>query len=156
MMAERPEIEARAERCLRRGELGEALRLYRALIEQFPEDEVLQRKFAQLQDSVDPKELMSAKLPASERLEAPASTPEQEGERLFAIGDYTGAMAAYRRALAQRPGSELIQERLIEIYRLAQQAGHLPSLGKTLPREREPLLRALLERIASRKRATLG
>ena len=149
-------MEARAERCLRRGELAEALRLYHALLDQFPGDEALERKLAQLQDSVDPSELMSAKLPAVERVETPASTPEQEGERLFAIGDYTSAMAAYRRALAQRPGSELIQERLIEIYRLAQQAGHLPALGDSLPQEREPLLRVLLERITSRKRATLG
>ena len=36
---ERAEIESRADRCLRRGELGEALAMFQTLTAAFPEDE---------------------------------------------------------------------------------------------------------------------
>jgi tetratricopeptide (TPR) repeat protein len=156
MTVERAELMARAERCLRRGELAEALGLYRALVERFPEDQALARKLSELQASVDPRELMSAKLPSAERDAAPTLTAEQEGERLFGLGDYAGAAAAYRRALRERPDSELLKERLFELYRLARQIAPTPDLPPTSESQgREPLLRQLLERIAARKRAAL-
>jgi tetratricopeptide (TPR) repeat protein len=156
MAAQREEMEARADRCLRRGELTEALRLYQELVRLHPTDPGLTQKLAQLQESVDPRELTSAKLPAAEdngRL--PPSTPEQEGERLFTLGDYAGAAAAYRRALRDKPDSVLIRERLVELYQLARTAPSHSPTDCPLPDQPEPLLRALLDRIAARKRVRL-
>jgi hypothetical protein len=80
------------------------------------------------------------------------SSPVAEGERLFALGDYAGAAAAYRRALHERPNSELIRERLEEIFRLARALpAHSPT-DRKLPRQPEPLLNALLDRLAARRR----
>jgi tetratricopeptide (TPR) repeat protein len=155
----RAEVEAKAERYLRRGEMSEALALYQTLLEQHPEDEALQRKVAHIQETLQPHELQAARAPTRpEPTESHLhpSGPEQEGERLFALGDYVGAAAAYRRALNERPGSELIQERLLELYRLAKAAPRHSPTDSALPRDREGLLRALLDRISARRRLLLG
>ncbi|NMO23203.1 tetratricopeptide repeat protein, partial [Pyxidicoccus fallax] len=80
------------------------------------------------------------------------SSPAQEGERLFALGDYAGAAAAYRRALQERPDSELLKERLIELYRLAREMPLHSPTDKALPKETAPRLQALLDRVAARRR----
>ena len=152
-------MEAKAERCLRRGEMPEALALYQSLLEQNPGDAALERKVALIQENLQPHELQALRAPApqdaGEQHLRPMG-PEQEGERLFALGDYVGAAAAYRRALNERPDSELILERLEELYRLARASPrHSPTDG-ALPRDREGLLRALLDRISARKRLVLG
>ncbi|MBN1208053.1 MAG: tetratricopeptide repeat protein [Myxococcaceae bacterium] len=151
----RAEMQARAERALRRGELAEAVGLYETLAQAFPEDPALAQKLALLRESLQPMELHSAKArpPArEERLPQGPSSPVQEGERLFALGDYAGAAAAYRRALQERPDNELIKERLVELYRLATIApAHSPT-DKALPKEPEHRLQALLDRLAARRR----
>jgi tetratricopeptide (TPR) repeat protein len=150
----RAEMQARAERALRRGELAEAVGLYETLARAFPSDEALAQKLALLRESLQPMELQSPKArPArEERLPQGPSSPVQEGERLFALGDYAGAAAAYRRALQERPDSELIKERLVELYRLATIApAHSPT-DRALPKEPEHRLQALLDRLAARRR----
>ncbi|WP_343213342.1 hypothetical protein [Archangium violaceum] len=88
-----------------------------------------------------------------ERVPLGPSSPVAEGERLFALGDYVAAAAAYRRALQERPDSELIRERLEELYRLARTLPVRPSpTDRKLPRQVEPLLLALLDRVAARRR----
>jgi hypothetical protein len=142
---ERTEVESRADRSLRRGDLSEALVLYRALSAAFPLDETLSRRLEQLDESLQPAELFNPKSRAASEPGGPGqSGPEQEGERLFALGDYMGAMSAYRRALEEKPGSDLIRERLVEIYGLARSAEPPADIGA--------LLVALLDRIASRRR----
>lgn len=148
-------MEARAERCLRRGEMSEALSLYRQLVAELPGDAALKAKLAHLEESVDPRELHSGALPPTEAKHAPATTPEQEGERLFALGDFAGAAAAYRRALNEKPDSELIKERLIELFRLAQTAPRHSPTDSALPEDPESKLRALLDRISARKKIVL-
>ncbi len=157
--AERTELETRADRCVRRGELAEALALYRSLCAAFPNEGSLQRRLRNLQESLQPAELASAKANlASEPVANAASSgsdkvgPEQEGEQLFALGDYSGAMAAYRRALKEKPESELILERLEELFQLARSAPGHPPTGSPLPRSPEKLLSTLLDRIAARRR----
>lgn len=147
-------MQVRAERALRRGELAEAVGLYSTLVQQFPQDEALAQKLALLRESLQPMELHSPKAaaPKEERLPLGPSSPIQEGERLFALGDYAGAAAAYRRALQERPDNELIKERLIELYRLAQAAPVHSPTDRALPKEPEPLLHALLDRLAARRR----
>jgi tetratricopeptide (TPR) repeat protein len=153
--AARADMEARADRALRRGELAEALHLYESLVRAFPDDPALSLKLANLRDSLQPAELQA--LQASRPAEAPTlsqgpSSPAQEGERLFALGDYAGAAAAYRRAVQERPDSELLKERLIELYRLAREMPLHSPTDKALPREAEPRLQALLDRVAARRR----
>jgi len=149
----RAEMQARAERALRRGELADAVGLYEALAQAFPADEALAQKLALLRESLQPMELQKARPPPREELlPLGPSSPVQEGERLFALGDYAGAAAAYRRALQERPGNELLQERLLELYRLATASpAHSPT-DRALPKEREHRLHALLDRLAARRR----
>lgn len=148
--AERFEIEARADRCLRRGELAEALSLYERISSHFPDDASLQRKLAQVRDSLQPTELTHAK--ANLREPPPADSPlEAQAERRVATGDLAGAIALYRRALQAKPDNELIQERLAELFRLAQQAPQ--SSAPKPPEDPAGLLRDLLQRLSSRRRA---
>ncbi|MFY1827919.1 hypothetical protein ACN47A_18510 [Myxococcus fulvus] len=153
--AARVEMEARADRALRRGELVEALDLYEALILAFPGDGLLADKLANLRESLQPLELQ--KLEASRPPEEPElplgpSSPAQEGERLFALGDYVGAAAAYRRAVQERPDNELFKERLLEVYRMAKEMPLQSPTDKALPKAPQPRLQALLDRVASRRR----
>jgi tetratricopeptide (TPR) repeat protein len=152
----RADMVAQAERALRRGELDEALRLHEALCRAFPEDASLALKLAHLRETVDPEELrLSRALQASAQprsIPQGPSSPVTEGERLFALGDYAGAAAAYRRALQARPDSELIRERLEELYELARALPVHSPTDRSLPRQAEPLLHALLDRLAARRR----
>jgi tetratricopeptide (TPR) repeat protein len=152
----RAEMVAHAERALRRGELSEALSLYETLCQAFPEDQALALKLSNLRETLQPQELQALRaLQASARPEAipqGPSSPAAEGERLFALGDYAGAAAAYRRALQERPDNELIRERLEELYRLARALPVHSPTDRKLPRQAEPLLNALLDRLAARRR----
>lgn len=151
---DRAELEARAERALRRGEMSEALALYEELAAEFPDEGRFNDRIAHLRAALQPAELAQggAPPPPSGVTELRPSTPEQEGERLFVIGDYAGAAAAYRRAVEERPDSELLRERLEELYRLARMAPRHSPTDSALPTDRQALLRALLDRISSRRR----
>lgn len=153
---ERAQLEASADRARRRGEMAEAVRLYRALQQAFPRDAALGEKLARLEENLQPMELTSAKAPRPEDARPAGGplplTPEQEGERLFQLGDFAGAAIAYRRALALKPDSPLVQERLMELVALAQSAPRHSPTDHALPDRPEPLLQALLDRIAARKR----
>ena len=152
---ERAELEARADRFTRRGELGQALALLEAIARAFPRDEALRAHIADLAGSLQPTELHNPKANLAEPRPTASrpSTPEQEGERLFAIGDYAGAAAAYRRALRDKPDSALVRERLEELYHLARAAPRHSPTDTVLPADPENLLSALLDRIAARRRA---
>lgn len=162
--------EAQADRFVRRGELLQALTLYRQLVAAQPERQDLQQRMRQLAESMDPAELRAAAPPPQELAGGPGATPEEEGERLFQQGDFAGAAAAYRRALEAKPASELIQQRLLELIQLAQaERGRAPTARAALasaptpgPAQRSPgpprrpegtdqWLRGLLERISERK-----
>lgn len=152
----RAEMVAHAERALRRGELSEALSLYEALCQTFPGDESLSLRLANVREMLQPQELQTLRaLQASAQPEAipqGPSSPVAEGERLFVLGDYAGAAAAYRRAFQERPENELIRERLVELYRLARALPVHSPTDRKLPRQAEPLLNALLDRLAARRR----
>jgi tetratricopeptide (TPR) repeat protein len=154
--------ETQAERCVRRGDLLQALTLYRQLATAQPSRQDLLLRMRQLAESMDPAELRAAGAavappppPAS-----PSTTPEEEGERLFQLGDLAGAAAAYRRALEAKPASTLIHERLVELFQLAQaqSARAAPARAKIEPPtpgpppDVEALLRDLLARIVERRR----
>ncbi len=143
---ERDEIESRGDRALRRGELAEAVTLFESLAAAFPDDGGLRRKLARVRESLQPAELHSAKATFQDSGSGPPQEDslEAEGERLLSIGDHPGAIAAYRRALEQKPDSELIRDRLGELFRQVQ--GSAPRSDPTA------LLRGLLERVTSRRK----
>ena len=152
----RAEMVAHAERALRRGELTEALSLFEKLCRTFPQDPALALKLTTVREMLQPEEIQALRSSATplprERIAQGPSSPVAEGERLFALGDYVGAAAAYRRALQERPDSELIRERLVELFQLAQTLPSQSPTDRKLPQQVEPLLLALLDRVASRRR----
>ena len=150
--------EAKAERFLKRGEILRALAVLRGIVAAHPERTDLAERVQLISENLHPSELAHASLPQEPTDQGPASSPEEEGERLFATGDYAGAAAAYRRALERKPNSELIKERLVELFQLVQ-----AQYGKTQARPTQPVppvaslspeqkLKALLDRISSRRR----
>ena len=151
---ERTEAEAKADRLVRRGDLSTAMSLYRAIAVAYPVDQVIAEKLARIEDSLQPMELTHAKARSVGDGPFAASTPTERAEALAARGDFAGAIGAYRQLLAERPDSELIRERLGELFTLAQ-AMAKPSGPKAAAPKRvstTSLLSGLLERIASRKR----
>lgn len=140
-------METRAERSLRRGELSEAFRLFRQLANAFPQDQALAQRIRDLEESLQPSELLSPRANfRAEGSDAPQS-PMDQAEALAAKGDFAGAIALYRTLLAQRPDSELIRERLAELFGLVQ-----AQAPRRSPFQRESLLADLLSRIAARRR----
>ena len=161
---QRAETEAKADRFLRRGELADAAVLYEQILSAFPGDPAVESKLENLRDSLNPSELHAAKqrqaAPQKAKAQPKALTPEQEGEEFFAQGDYVNAAAAYRRALKEKPDNELLKERLVEIFSLAQaqNPGARPSkpalrVAPPPPQDPEDVLKSLLGRIAERKRS---
>jgi tetratricopeptide (TPR) repeat protein len=149
----RVEMVSHAERALRRGELSEAVGLYERLCRAFPQDPGLALKLANLREMLQPEELQAIQASLRhEPMPLGPSSPVTEGERLFTLGDYVGAAAAYRRALQERPDSELIRERLVELFGLAQTLPSHSPTDRKLPQQVEPFLLALLDRVASRRR----
>ena len=147
---EREALEAKAERSLRRGELSEAFGIYKQLTTAFPADAALQRRVAELKESLQPAELMNPK--SNFRSESTAGTPASpfDAAEVFASkGDYPAAIAIYRKLMAERPDSELIRERLTELFQLAQ-AGQAPPAPVKKPLD--AVLADLLSRISDRKR----
>lgn len=146
---ERTTLEARAERCVRRGELSEAFRLFRELAAAFPDDQALAQHITEVEGSLQAGELMSARANfKAEPTGAPVSATEH-AEQLAAAGDYAGAIAGYRKLLTERPDNELVKERVDELYALARAAAPRPSAPT---RHREAVLGELLSRIDARRR----
>ena len=144
---ERKETEQRADRALRRGELTEAHELLQALARAFPDDAGLRAKLGNLKESLQPAELSGARTarPAKEA----STSPVDEAELLASRGDFAGAIAIYRKVIAERPDSELVKERLAELFALAQaRATHRTAPAK----DKALILSELLSRIDSRRR----
>lgn len=144
---QRQTLEAQAERHLRRGELSEAFEQFREVARAFPDDEHLRARITQLQENLQPAELMN---PRSNFHSEPAQgdTPADRAEAMAARGDYGGAIGLYRKVLAERPDSQLVRERIEELFRLVQaQAPRRPT-----PQAREHFLQELLQRITARRR----
>jgi tetratricopeptide (TPR) repeat protein len=117
---ERTEAESQADRALRRGELSTALSLYQAIATAFPTDEAVQVKLKRIRENLQPMELTSAKARPPIEQAKPPTNSIQSAEALAARGDYAQAIALYRKALEKRPDSDLIRERLAELFQIAQ------------------------------------
>ena len=149
---EREAIEAKAERALRRGELSEAFGLYKQLTAAFPSDQSLARRVVELQENLQPAELMNPKSNfRSESTAGAPSSPVDAAEVCASKGDYRGAISIYRTLLAERPDSELLRERMAELFELAQ-AGQAPPKQVAQTKPLDAVLADLLSRISDRKR----
>jgi tetratricopeptide (TPR) repeat protein len=147
---ERRTLEATADRHLRRGELRDALALFRQLAQAFPDDAALARRLAQVEENLQPAELTHAR--AAFRPEVGTQSPTHEAEALAARGDFAAAITIYRKLLEQNPAAELVRERLAELFQLAQARTPARPSAPSAPRNPQRELERLLERIASRRR----
>ena len=143
---ERAALEAKVDRHLRRGEMGDAFACLAQLAEAFPDELELQDRLAQLEESLDPAEKRRVAMLRPEPTGSNKS-PMHRAEALAAQGKYVEAIEIYRALLASRPDWELVKERLAELFQLAQVASPArPAVN------REGVLEHLLDRISSRKR----
>lgn len=143
---ERQTLEHRAERALKRGELRDALAMFRALADAFPEDPAVRARLGQLEGSVEPLELMGARGGFRSEPSNFFASPQHEAEAHAARGDFRRAIDIYRSLIKATPSAELFRERLTELEQHAQARAPVPTATKT------QLLEHLLERIASRRR----
>ncbi len=145
-----------AERAVRRGDLKEALALFRQLLAQAPDSSALRARIAAVESLVQPKELSAGRPalppPGSLNFERPP-TLEQVAEALFDRGDLAGAAATYERILKARPEHQLAHERLLELRAAAATLPERRPPSQALPRDKVRLLEELLARVASRRRA---
>jgi tetratricopeptide (TPR) repeat protein len=174
------ELEQRAERAVRRGELLVALEHFDAYLAQQPDDERIRQRMESVRALLQPSELVSRRRPEPEEAdpEHGSLSDAELGEMHASSGRFNDAAEAYERAVAANPKNELLAERLHELRALAKpthkadlgQAERLeaaatgPSraLGRSakavgasfapLPKERETFLRKLLERVRAGRR----
>lgn len=116
-----PELEQRAERAVRRGELLVALELFEAVLAQHPEDERVRQRMEAVRALLQPSELVHRRRPEPEANapQAAEASDAEQGELHAASGRFLEAAEAYRRALASNPDNQLFRERFEELSRLA-------------------------------------
>jgi tetratricopeptide (TPR) repeat protein len=117
------ELEARAERAVRRGELLHALELYESLLAERPEDDRVRSRMESVRALLQPSEMVSRRRTEPEEVEpaeglAPLSDAEQ-GEMHASSGRFEEAVRCYDRALQKAPRNELLRERFEELRKLS-------------------------------------
>jgi tetratricopeptide (TPR) repeat protein len=119
------ELEQRAERAVRRGELLVALEHFDAYLAQQPDDERVRIRMESVRALLQPSELVNRRRTEPEEPEPGSGTLSEAelGEMHASSGRFTEAADAYQRAFAANPKSELLKERLEELRALAQPAG---------------------------------
>jgi len=123
-MPESPaELEQRAERAVRRGELLSALQLFEELIALQPDDDRVRQRMESVRALLQPAELSDRRRPEPEEPEPrPAAgtlTDAEQGELHAGAGRFVEALRWYQRAAAAAPDNELLRERLEELRELA-------------------------------------
>jgi tetratricopeptide (TPR) repeat protein len=118
------ELEQRAERAVRRGELLAALQLFEELIVRQPHDDRVRQRMESVRALLQPAELSDRRRSEPEEAEPrpPAAgtlTDAEQGELHAGAGRFVEALRCYERALAQSPDNELLRERLDELRELA-------------------------------------
>src|SRR3954462_6883264 len=116
------ELEQRAERAVRRGELLLALELFESLLADNPEDERVRQRMESVRALLQPSELVNrrrAEPDAPEQAPPEALSDAEHGEIHASAGRFEEATRWYEKAVAKNPGNELLRERLEELRRLA-------------------------------------
>jgi tetratricopeptide (TPR) repeat protein len=120
-----PELEQRAERAVRRGELLVALEHFEAYLAQQPDDERIRARMEAVRALLQPSELVSRRRtePEEPQSGAPPHSDAEVGELHAGSGRFAEAAAAYERAVKGDPGNDLLRERLEELRSLSNPAG---------------------------------
>ncbi len=118
------ELEQKAERAVRRGELLAALEHFEAYLAQRPEDERVRSRMESVRALLQPSELVSRRRTEPEEVESPLRLSDAEqGELHASSGRFLEAAEAYERAVATSPGNELLRERRDELRGMVHPAG---------------------------------
>ena len=119
------ELEQRAERAVRRGELLVALEHFDAYLAEQPDDDRVRQRMEAVRALLQPSELVSRRRAEPEEPEPGADTMSDAelGEMHASSGRFGEAAAAYERAFDANPKNDLLRERLEELRALAQPAG---------------------------------
>jgi tetratricopeptide (TPR) repeat protein len=117
------ELEQKAERAVRRGELLAAIEHFEAYLAQQPDDERIRARMEAVRALLQPSELVSRRRPEPEEPETPAApvSSAEVGEMHASAGRFAEAAEAYQRALNDDPGNDLLRERLAELRALVDQ-----------------------------------
>ena len=116
------ELEQRAERAVRRGELLLALELFESLLADNPEDERVRQRMESVRALLQPSELVNrrrAEPDAPEQAPPEALSDAEHGEIHASAGRFEEATRWYERAVDKYPGNELLRERLEELRSFA-------------------------------------
>src|SRR5258708_34278756 len=115
------ELEQRAERAVRRGELLVAVEHCEASLAQNPEDERVRQRMEWVRALLQPSELVSRRRAEPEEPQpgTDSLSDAETGEMHASSGRFDQATQAYQRALAASPANELLRERLGELRRLS-------------------------------------
>lgn len=122
MHAGAPELEQRAERAVRRGELLVAIEHFEAHLAQHPDDERVRQRMESVRALLQPSELVSRRRAEPEEPEGPAAgslSDAEQGEMHASSGRFGDAAQAYERAVSRSPANELLRERLEELRALS-------------------------------------
>lgn len=119
------ELEQRAERAVRRGELLVALEHFEAYLAQQPDDERVRQRMESVRALLQPSELVSRRRAEPEEPEQSEQTlsDAETGEMYASSGRFKDAAAAYHRAWQASPKNELLKERYEELRALAHPEG---------------------------------
>jgi tetratricopeptide (TPR) repeat protein len=112
------ELEQRAERAVRRGELLLALELFESLLADNPEDERVRQRMESVRALLQPSELVNrrrAEPDAPEQAPPEALSDAEHGEIHAGAGRFEEATRWYEKAVEKNPGNELLRERLEEL-----------------------------------------
>ncbi len=117
------DLEMRAERAVRRGELLQALELYEAILADRPEDERVRSRMDSVRALLQPSELVSRRRTEPEEIHdepgLDSLSDAEQGEMHASSGRFEDAVACYRRALEKSPKNELLRERYDELVKLS-------------------------------------
>jgi hypothetical protein len=116
------DLEQRAERAVRRGELLVALEHFDAYLAQEPDDERVRTRMESVRALLQPSELVSRRRAEPEEPEATQSvlSDTELGEMHASAGRFDDAARSYAMAVRANPKNELLRERFEELRALAQ------------------------------------
>jgi tetratricopeptide (TPR) repeat protein len=116
------DLEQKAERAVRRGELLAAIELFEQLLAMRPGDDRLRQRVESVHALLQPSELQDRREPNPEEVEpdAPALplSDAEQGELHASSGRFAQAVKCYERAAAAAPSNDLLRERLQELREL--------------------------------------
>jgi tetratricopeptide (TPR) repeat protein len=116
------DLEQRAERAVRRGELLTAIELFEQLLATGPVDDRLRQRVESVRALLQPSELQDRRDPGPEVAEPEVPmlrlSDAEQGELHASAGRFAQAIRCYERAAAAAPSNELLSERLEELREL--------------------------------------